>query len=257
MLSKFYRIFHTVVCAGLLLTSPASQADWRDLLKVFSAEGENAEVDAELAGTLSDPEIIDALKQALEKGTQSAVAMLGREDGYFANPKVKIPMPDTLSTVETGLRKIGKGKVADDFIASMNRAAEKAVPRAASIFAESVRQMSIDDARDILQGDDDAATQYFRRTSSDSLRDSFLPLVGDATDQVGVTARYKQMTDKLGMLSGMIDTDNLDLDSYVTDRALDGLFTMVALEEKKIRENPVARTTNLLKKVFGSIQSTD
>lgn len=254
MLTRMKKTIQLFLCIALLTGSPAAFADWRDLLKVFT--GDKAEEAADIAGEigLADDEIIDGLKQALEKGTRSAVAMLGKKDGYFSNPKVKIPMPDSLRKVEKGLRKIGKGKIADNFVETMNRAAEKAAPEAASIFADSVKQMSISDARDILQGPDDAATQYFRRTSSDKLKEKFMPIVSNATDQVGVTAKYKKMTGKLGMLTDLINTDNLDLDNYVTDQAMDGLFTMVALEEKKIRENPVARTTDLLKKVFGSVQ---
>ena len=112
--------------------------------------------------------------------------------------------------------------------------------------------MSIEDAKNILQGEDDAATQYFRKNSEKKLKRKFLPIVQQATDQVGVTSSYKKLTDNLGMLSGLIDTESLDLDNYVTDKAMDGLFLMVAEEEKKIRENPVARTTDLLKKVFGN-----
>ena len=252
MLTRLRSSIQLFLCVTLLLGSPAVMADWRDLLKVFTGDDSEEVVDKVKSAGLADEEIIDGLKQALEKGTRSAVAMLGKEDGYFSNPKVKIPMPDALKKAEKGLRKVGKGKIADNFVETMNRAAEKAAPEAASIFADSVRQMSISDARDILQGDDDAATQYFRRTSSDRLKEKFLPIVSDATNQVGVTSKYMKMVDKLGMFSGLIDTDDLDLDNYVTDKAMDGLFTMVALEEKKIRENPVARTTDLLKKVFGS-----
>ena len=198
-----------------------------------------------------------ARKRALEKGTRNAVSLLGREDGFLANPQVKIPLPKTLKKVEKGLRKIGKDELADEFVMTMNRAAEKAVPEAATIFADAVSNMSFEDARTILQGEDDAATQYFRKTSGDKLKQKFLPIVKDATDQAGVTSGYKKMTSKLGMLSSFIDVDSLDVDEYVTSKALDGLFTVVAAEEKKIRDNPLERSTDLLKKVFGSTLASE
>ena len=132
----------------------------------------------------------------------------------------------------------------------MNRAAEQAVPVAADVFSDSVREMSIDDARKILTGPDDAATRYFEKTSSDTLKQKFLPIVKSATNSVGLTASYKNLVGKLGPMSSFINTESLDLDNYVTDKAMEGLFLIVAREEKKIRENPVERTTDLLKKVF-------
>lgn len=243
--------FQIVLLISLAGVASAASAGWKDLLKIFDSE-ESPETSTELVSALSNGEIVDGLKEALIKGTQSAVSLLGRTDGFLANPDVKIPMPDSLSKVESGLRKIGQDKVADNFVETMNRAAEKAVPEAAGIFADSVKQMSIEDARQILQGEDDAATQYFRKNSGDALKQKFLPIVEDATDKVGVTSSYKKLSENLGVLSGFIDTDKLDLDEYVTNKAMDGLFLMVAAEEKKIRENPVERTTDLLKKVFSN-----
>ena len=161
-------------------------------------------------------------------------------------------MPDSLRKVEKGLRKIGQDKVVDDFVETMNRAAEQAVPEAASIFADTVRDMSINDARQILQGADDAATQYFRRHSEASLKEKFRPIVSAATNDTGVTSSYKKLTDKIGVLGKYVDREKLDLDEYITRKAMDGLFTVVAAEEKKIRADPLQRSTELLKKVFGS-----
>ena len=232
-----------------LLCGPA-QADWRDFLKSITGGAEDKPVAETLAG-LSNADVVAGLKEALSKGTGAAVQLLGKEDGFLGNPKVKIPMPESLQSVEKGLRKMGQDKYADRFVETMNRAAEQAVPEAMSIFSASIKAMTFNDAMDILKGPDDAATQYFRRTSEGSLRERFQPIVEKSTDSVGVTASYKELVGKLGFMSSFVDTDKLDLDGYVTDKALDGLFTMIAVEEKKIRENPAERTTEILKKVFG------
>ena len=224
-------------------------AGWGDLLDYFS---DDPEIIHGVSSVLTDSEIIDGLKEALSRGTTSAIARLGKEDGFFANRKVKILMPDSLKTVEDGLRKIGQDRYADEFVLTMNRAAEQAVPEAAEIFGSAIRNMSIQDARGILNGPDDAATKYFRRTSGEKLVNRFLPIVGTATDRVGVTSNYKEMVDKLGFMSRFFDTEGLDVDRYVTNRAIDGLFLMLAREEKLIRENPASRTTELLKKVFAN-----
>lgn len=241
-------------CCGLsvlILAFGMSNVDagWGDLLDYFS---DDPEIIHGVSSVLTDSEIIDGLKEALSRGTTSAIARLGKEDGFFANRKVKILMPDSLKTVEDGLRKIGQDRYADEFVLTMNRAAEQAVPEAAEIFGSAIRNMSIQDARGILNGPDDAATKYFRRTSGEKLVNRFLPIVGRATDRVGVTSNYKEMVDKLGFMSRFFDTESLDVDRYVTNRAIDGLFLMLAREEKLIRENPASRTTELLKKVFAN-----
>ena len=238
---------------SLIAVNQPARADWKDLLNIFN-KGDTSTPATTAVSTLSNTEIIDGLKQALIKGTGAAVAFLGKKDGFLAHPEVRIPMPDKLKTIESGLRRLGQDKVADSFIETMNRAAEQAVPVAADVFKDSVRNMTIDDAKNILSGPDDAATQYFRRTGSPALREKFLPIVKSATDNVDLTAKYKKLVKKLGPMSGFVDTASLDLDGYVTDQAMHGLFLIVAREEKKIRENPVERTTDLLKKVFGSIK---
>ena len=195
--------------------------------------------------------MIGGLKEALAQGVQSAIQTLGKQDGFLSNDLVKIPIPKSLQTIEKTMRRLGQGHVADNFIESMNHAAEAAVPAAATVFSDAVKSMSISDAKSILQGGDNAATEYFRQRSEEDLRARFTPIVKQATDQVGVTSKYKALTGNLGMMSGLVDTSGLDVDNYVTEKALDGLFQMIAIEEKKIRDNPVARTTDLLKKVFG------
>jgi len=200
---------------------------------------------------LSQGEIADGLKQALDKGVNAAVAELGRPGGFMDNARVHIPMPKQLAWAEKTLRKLGQEKMADDFVNSMNSAAEKAVPEVASLFGEAIKGMSVDDAKRILTGPEDAATQYFRSHTSTALAERMRPIVAQATDAAGVTSSYKSMMSSVSGLGSLLGHDTVDLDGYVTDRAMDGLFLMIADEEKKIRANPVERSTELMKKVFG------
>lgn len=214
-----------------------------------------------LAG-LSQDQMIQGLKEALSKGVQAAVSNLGHDGGFLTNLNVKIPMPAKLRSVEKTLRTLKQDQLADDFVNTMNHAAEQAVPEAADVFGDAIRQMSIADAKTILTGTNNAATQYFRRVTQTNLFERFLPIVKAATDKTGVTATYKKMMGSVsgsssfgGLLSGsgLLKSEDFDVDSYVTNKAMDGLFLMVAEEEKRIRENPVARSTELLQKVFGSV----
>lgn len=210
---------------------------------------------------LPEDEVASGLKEALSIGVSNAVTSLGCNNGFLTNLTVKIPMPDKLQTVEKGMRLAGQGKMADDFIGSMNHAAEQAVPVAAGVFGDAISQMSIADAKTILSGPDDAATQYFQRTTQTNLFARFFPIVQKATDSVGVTSEYKTMMGKFASVntfsgflgkSSPVNLDAADIDTYVTNKALEGLFKMVAAEEKNIRANPAARTSDLLQKVFGS-----
>lgn len=202
--------------------------------------------------TATDNEISGGLKEALAKGIKTAIASLGKENGFLANARVKIPLPKSLQKLEKGLRVAGQGKAVDDFVASMNHAAEKAVPVAVDVFVDAIKQMTFDDARKILlSGQDDAATQFFRRTGEEKLRGKFRPIVEEFTAKTGVTKNYKAMIGKAGFAAQFLGKDATDLDGYVTQRALDGLFLLVADEEKKIRKDPIGRTTDLLRKVFG------
>ncbi|NOT48394.1 MAG: DUF4197 domain-containing protein [Acidobacteria bacterium] len=204
---------------------------------------------------VSDVEISGGLKEALSKGVRFAVNSLGKQDGYLGNPRVKIPLPKTLQKVERGLRVAGQGKAVDEFVTSMNRAAEKAVPVAIDVFVDAIKQMTFDDARRILlSGQDDSATQFFRRTSEETLRQKFRPIVEDFTESAGVTQKYKAMIGKYGFAASLLGQDATDIDGYVTQKALDGLFLLVADEEKKIRKDPIGRTTSLLRKVFGILR---
>jgi hypothetical protein len=232
---------------GLSLTTV--EAGWMDWLNT-KPTGTNAPAISMAA--LTQDEMIAGLKQALSQGVEKAVADLGRADGFLKNLDVKIPMPDSLKHVEQGLRMVKQDKFADDFIATMNHAAEKAVPESAKIFADAISKMSLDDAKAILNGPDDAATQYFQKTSETQLTEKMLPIVKQATEQTGATAAYKQLMQQANPVTQFMKQDLLDLDKYVTRKALDGLFKMVAAEEKSIRQNPLARSTDLLKKVFGA-----
>ena len=197
--------------------------------------------------------IIAGLKEALSIGTGNAVIDVSKAGGYFRNQAIKILLPPEIQKTANALRSFGFGKVVDDFERSMNSAAEKAAPQAKAIFLDAVTQMSFDDARRILNGPDTAATDYLKKTTSRRLADLFRPIVTDAMNQVGVTRTYKQMVAPLKTLPIAAPVP-VDLDGYVTGKALDGLFYMVAEEEKKIRRDPAARVTELLKDVFGKMR---
>lgn len=238
--------------AALLVSNPL-HAGLSDLLGTLknSISGTDAG-GSTAAGALSNDEMISGLKEALGQGTRYAVDQLGKDGGFLDNARVRIPMPKSLAWVEKSLRALRQDKLADEFVASMNHAAERAVPEAASIFGDAIQQMSLEDARGILSGPDDAATQYFRRTTSDALTARMRPIVEEATARAGVTSSYKNMMSKAGGLSSLLSSDATDLDGYVTEKTLDGLFLMVAEEEQRIRQNPLARSSELLKKVFGN-----
>jgi len=198
----------------------------------------------------SNEKIASGLKEALTIGTGNAVSQTGRVDGYFANAAIKILMPERLRTLEKGLRAAGQGATVDEFILSMNRAAERAAPHAKDIFWGAIKEMSFDDARKILSGGDTAATEYFKRKTSEKLTAAFRPIVAQATEEVGVTHQYKELTGSMSSLP-FFNARSLDIDDYVVGKALDGLFYVLAEEEKKIRTQPAARVTSLLKEVFG------
>ena len=201
---------------------------------------------------LTSKEAIAGLKAALEKGSQSAIASLGRADGFLGNPQVKIPLPESLQRAERLLRRVGMGRYADELVVGMNRAAEAAVPEARALLVESVRKMSVQDAKGILAGGDTAATEYFRRTTRQQLHARFLPIVEKATAKVDLARTYEQYAGKAAGL-GLLSNEDADLDAYVTAKALDGLYFTIGEEEKKIRKNPAAAGSAILKKVFGAL----
>lgn len=201
---------------------------------------------------LSNSEVISGLKEAIENGIKSAIITLGQPGGFWGNKLVEIVAPDSLKTITTTARTLGLGEYVDSFESTMNQAAEKAVPEAAEILADAICQMSIDDAINILNGPDDSTTQYFRKVSGAALAERFKPIVSQATGHTGLTAAYKKLMGHAApLLESIIEDNALDLDQYVTDKSLEGLFKYIAMEEKRIRSNPAARTTDILKKVFG------
>jgi RNA binding exosome subunit len=197
-----------------------------------------------------DGTVVSGLKEALSLGTENAVKSVSQTDGYFGNKIIKILMPEKIQKVAKVMRKVGYQKEVDDFVLSMNRAAEKAAPMAVSFFVDAIKQMTFDDARKILNGGDTAATEFFKSKTSDKIYAAFKPVVSSSMDEVGVTNSYKTMMGRYESVP-FVDKQSLDLDHYVTNKALDGLFIMVGEEEKKIRKDPAARVTDLLKTVFG------
>ena len=198
---------------------------------------------------LTTQEVAEGLKQALEQGASKGAAQASKEDGYYRNPKIRIPFPEDVSRVEEKLRQLGLGSEVDRFVMTLNRGAEEAAKEARPIFINAIRSMTIQDAWNILKGEDNAATQYLRRTTSDQLRVKFQPVISKSLDQVNATRYYGDIVSTYNRLPG-VQKVNPDLEDYATTKALDGLFLLIAEEEKNIRENPVARTTELLKKVF-------
>jgi hypothetical protein len=249
------------VTVTLLVSLASTRAGLLDSLGFGKkTTNQTAALPTALTASLSQDQVAQGLKEALGKGVQQAVRRLGHDGGFLTNANVKIPLPEKLHTVEKTLRVLKQDKLADDFVATMNHAAEQAVPEAAGVFGDAVKGMSIEDAKTILTGTNNAATQYFRRTTETNLYEKFLPIVKRATDQTGVTSAYKQLMEKaeaansFGLFGrSLLGAESMDVDAYVTDKALDGLFKMVADEEKRIRQNPAARTTALLQQVFGAV----
>jgi len=224
-----------------LLAGPAG-AQWDKLLKGLGGEGSAG------AG-LSDAKIGAGLKEALQVATEKTVSLTGKTDGYFANQAIKILMPEKLRSFETGLRAVGYGGQVDELVLGMNRAAERAAPRAKQIFFDAIGDMSFDDARKLLNGGDTAATEYFRGKTTPRLTTAFRPVVEQSMSQVGVSRQYKDLVARFDSIP-FAKSQAFDLDGYVVDRGLGGLFAVLGEQEKQIRTNPTARATDLLKEVF-------
>jgi hypothetical protein len=207
---------------------------------------------ASLAG-LTDKEAGGGLREALTQGASVAVTKLGSTDGFLGNPKVKIPLPDGLRQAEKVMRAMGMGKQADELVVAMNRAAESAVSQAKPILVDAVKNMTVQDAKQILTGGDDSVTQYFRRTTSAPLQEKFKPIVAQATAKVQLAQKYDQLVGKAASF-GLVKKEDANLDSYVTRKALDGLYLMIGEEERAIRKDPLGASGSLAKKVFGALQ---
>ena len=238
--------------ATLLITGNA-QAGFGDMLKQSADQFLGGDKGTMAANALPESEITAGLKEALSVGAKRAVDYLGSPGGFLDDPQVRIPLPQSLDTVASVLRNVGQGALVDEFEQTVNRAAEAAIPKTLDIVEETVKDMTVEDARQILNGGDDAATRYLHEKAGAALREAIRPIVSQATDQAGTTAAYKEMISgaRADMLGGFLGGSSLDLDSYVTDKTLDGLFYKMAEQERMIREDPVARSTELLKKVFG------
>jgi hypothetical protein len=204
------------------------------------------------AAPLTDSTTASGLKEALQLATERAVQTTSQTGGFLDNPKIRIPLPGKLGSMATALRGVGMGAQVDELEVAMNRAAEKASAEATPVFVDAISQMSFKDASGILQGGDTAATQYFEKKTTDPLRAKFSPIVGDAMKDVGVAKLYDQLVAKYTSAVPFASAPKFDLNGYVTDETLDGLFTVVGQEEQKIRKNPAARATDLLKQVFGN-----
>jgi hypothetical protein len=202
--------------------------------------------------SLSNAEASGGLKEALTQGVGKAVSTLGAADGFFGNKEVKIPLPKSLKKIEKGMKLMGMGKQSDELVLKMNRAAEAAVPEAKALLVDSIKQMSLADAKAILTGPQDAATQYFKRTTSKQMGEKFLPIVTKATENVQLAASYNKYAE-MGSKFGVVKKEDANINQYVTNKALDGLYLMIAKEEAAIRKDPLGQASSLLKKVFGAI----
>lgn len=234
------KIFFLFLCIPVLSVSSSPAGLLDDVMKGLNSP----------SAASDDSTIASGLKEALSIGTGNAVKSVSQADGYFGNEMIKILMPKKIQNVAEVLKKVGYQQQVDDFILSMNRAAEKAAPMAASFFIDAIKEMTFDDAKKILAGGDTSATDFFKEKTHDKLFTAFKPVISSSVNEVGATRSYKDMMSQYESVP-FLPKESLDLDNYVTNKALDGLFYMVGQEEKKIRTNPAARVTDLLKSVFG------
>jgi hypothetical protein len=196
---------------------------------------------------------IESLRQALTQGAKASVSTLAKKDGFLGNPKVRIPLPENLQKADRVMRKIGLGKYSDELITSMNRAAEAAVPEAKKLLVGAIKNMTITDAKNILTGGDDAATRYFRKNTEPGLTASFTPIIVKSMKKVKLAETYDRFAGK-GAEFGLIDKRDARIEDYITRKAMDGLFLIMAEEEKKIRDHPLQATGDLAKKIFAAIR---
>lgn len=211
-MTKFLR---RTILACAFLYAPLSQAGFLDFVKDIDTSKLSIPTATTLSGNLTNDEVISGLKQALEKGTAIAVEALSADGGFLNHADVKVPIPESLQAIASSLEMLGQKSLVDDFQTTLNRAAESAAPKAASIFSNTIQQMSIDNATNILNGPDNAATEFFKQHSSAQLIEQFLPIVKQATDNAGVTASYKQLMASAGSFNSLISSQMPDLDAFV------------------------------------------
>jgi len=218
-------------------------------LLLFAATGASA-IDL---SSFSNKDQVTSLKQALTQGAETAVKNLGKENGFLGNDKVRIPLPESVQKASNALRRVGMGKYADELVTSMNRAAEAAVPEAKTLLIDAVKKMTVADAKNILTGGDDAATQYFRKNTETALSAKFKPIINKAMLKIRVAEKYDRFAGK-GAKFGLVDERDAKLDDYITRKTQDGLFLMMAEQEQAIRANPLEATGSLAKKIFTAIK---
>jgi len=222
-----------------------AHAGWKDFVNDVKSK-----LDSSGSKGVSSSEVAEGLKEALRVGTKKSINVLGKKDGFFKDQSVKIPMPEKLKQVDKLLRNTGQKKLADQFIETMNRAAEKSVTATIDIFVDAIKRMTLKDAVDIYKGREDEATRYFRKTSGADIQKTIHPIVSDATQKTGVTSNYKKIAGKVRKLHPSLASSMPNIDDYVTEKTMDGIFHKIAKEEALIRKDPAARTTDILKKVF-------
>ncbi len=240
-----------ILAAGLTLALPVQAFDLNELLKGVTSKPasptSSSGVDA-----LSTTEINSGLKEALTRGAETAVAQLGQKDGFFGNAALKIPLPPSLQKAEKAMRMLGMGKQADELVLSMNRAAEAAVPEAKTLLVDAVKDMTLEDAKGILTGGQTSATDFFRKKTETRLTERFGPIVKATTDKVGLAQQYNQYAGAAAQFN-LIDKEQASVEQYVTQQALDRLYTVIGEKEAAIRANPMQAGSDLLKKVFGAV----
>ena len=248
-----YRFLNTqavtvlVLCTVLTINlyPGAVQAGWKEFL-----DDVKSKVKPDSGSGLSSAEVVEGLKEALRVGSKKSIEALGKQNGFYKDNAVKIPMPEKLREVDRLLRKIGQKKLANKFVETMNRAAEQSVKSTFNIFVSAIKQMTLKDAVDIYKGREDEATRYFRRTKGEEIQQTIHPIVKKATQDTGVTSNYKKISKKVSSLHPSLAKSMPDIDNYVTEKTMDGIFYKIAREEAEIRKNPSARTSEILKKVF-------
>lgn len=260
---KHYYIYSVFAASVVFFSSSALAFDLggminseqiRNLGKSLPQNTDNTSTSAAGLASFSNKDQVTSLKQALTQGAKTAVSELAKQNGYLGNDKVRIPLPENLQKIASLMQTVGMGKYTDDLITSMNRAAEAAVPEARKLLIGAINTMSVDDAKNILTGGNEAATQYFRKKTETALTGKFKPIVEKSMEKVQLAQKYDQFAAK-GAALGLVDQRDAKMDDYVTRKALDGLFVMMAEQEKAIRANPLEATGALAKKVFSAIKN--
>ncbi len=237
----------------ILFVTHANALDFESIKDAIKSSGSSSTTSTGAGvNSLSNEEASSGLKEALTQGVGKAVSTLGADNGFFGNKDVKIPLPKSLQKIEKGMKLMGMGKQSDELVLKMNRAAEAAVPEAKALLVGSIKQMSVADAKAILTGPQDAATQYFKKTTSAQMSERFLPIVQKATANVQLAASYNKYAE-MGSKFGVVKKEDANIEQYVTNKTLDGVYFMIAKEEAAIRNDPLGQASSLLKKVFGAV----